>query len=59
MIRFIADGGLFMIPLGLMGLVILLLGGERLFSLFVKKDHAAETSSGAFSLCGSWGRRRR
>ena len=41
MIRFIADGGLFMIPLGLMGLVILLLAGERIFSLFIKRDHSA------------------
>ncbi len=40
MIRFILDGGLFMIPLGLMGLTILLLAGERIFSLYIKKDHS-------------------
>ena len=40
MIAFMLDGGLFMIPINLAGLAILLLGLERLYSLFIKKDHA-------------------
>lgn len=40
MIRFFAEGGLFMIPLNLMGLTILVLAGERIFSLYIKKDHS-------------------
>jgi hypothetical protein len=40
MIRFFVEGGFFMIPLNLMGLAILVLAGERIFSLYIKKDHS-------------------
>jgi len=40
MIEFFAEGGFFMIPLNLMGLAIVVLAGERAFSLWVKKDHS-------------------
>jgi hypothetical protein len=40
MISFFSEGGFFMIPLNLMGLAILILIGERVFSLFIKKDHS-------------------
>lgn len=39
MIRFFVEMGYFMIPLNLMGLAILILAGERVFSLYIKKDH--------------------
>ena len=42
MLQIILDGGFFMIPLNLAGLAILMLFGERLYSLFVKKDHRHE-----------------
>lgn len=40
MIKFFAEMGLFMFPLNLMGLAILILAGERVFSLYIKKDHS-------------------
>ncbi len=40
MIRFFAEMGFFMYPLNLMGLAILFLAGERIFSLYIKKDHS-------------------
>lgn len=41
MFSLFVGGGLFMIPLGLIAVLLLLLAGERLVSLFVKKDHSA------------------
>lgn len=40
MIEFIAGGGFFMIPINVAGIAVLLLGLERLYSLFIKKDHS-------------------
>lgn len=40
MLEFMLDGGLFMIPLNAIGLAILILGGERIVSLYLKKDHS-------------------
>lgn len=40
MLKFLLSGGYFMIPLNLMGLAILVLGGERIFSLYIKRDHS-------------------
>jgi biopolymer transport protein ExbB/TolQ len=40
MLSFFVGGGIWMIPLSLMGLAILLTAGERLFSVFIKKDHS-------------------
>jgi uncharacterized membrane protein (UPF0136 family) len=40
MLRFFTDMGFFMYPLNLMGLAILFLAGERVFSLYIKKDHS-------------------
>ena len=42
MIDFLASGGFFMIPINLAGLAILWLGIERIYSLFIKKDHSQE-----------------
>lgn len=41
MIDFMLSGGFFMLPLNLAGLAIVVLGVERIYSLFVKKDHSA------------------
>ncbi len=41
MLDFLSSGGFFMIPLNVMGLAILILAGERTFSLYIKKDHRA------------------
>lgn len=41
MIEFIASGGFFMIPINLAGIAVLFLGIERIYSLFIKKDHSA------------------
>ena len=40
MLEILADGGIFMIPINLMGLAVIVLAVERTFSLFVKKDHS-------------------
>jgi len=40
MIQFILEGGFFMIPINVAGLVIVVLTVERVYSLFVKKDHS-------------------
>ena len=40
MLEFMRDGGHFMVLLNLLGVVILILGVERVYSLFLKKDHA-------------------
>lgn len=42
MLNFFTDMGLFMYPLNLMGFAILFLAGERIFSLYIKKDHREE-----------------
>jgi len=42
MIEFLASGGLFMIPINLAGIAIVFLGIERIYSLFIKKDHSQE-----------------
>jgi len=42
MLEFVLNGGFFMIPLNLAGLAIIVLGIERIYSLFLKKDHAPE-----------------
>ena len=40
MINFLLDGGFFMIPINLMGLAIIFFGFERIYSLYIKKDHS-------------------
>ena len=40
MIEFFQQGGLIMVLLNLMGLAMLMIVGERIFSLFIKKDHS-------------------
>ena len=40
MLELIAEGGIWMIPLNLAGLAIVLLGVERVYSLYVVKNHA-------------------
>jgi hypothetical protein len=40
MIQLILEGGIFMIPINLAGIAILVLAVERVYSLFIKKDHS-------------------
>ena len=40
MIQLILDGGVWMIPINIVGLAILILGLERIYSLYIKKDHS-------------------
>ncbi|MBN1946605.1 MAG: MotA/TolQ/ExbB proton channel family protein [Bradymonadales bacterium] len=40
MVGFFLDGGLFMIPITLAGIAMLFVAGERIFSLYLKRDHA-------------------
>jgi hypothetical protein len=40
MVSFIVSGGIWMIPICLMGLAILGIAGERIFSVFLEKDHS-------------------
>lgn len=45
MYKFFAEMGFFMIPLNLMGLAILVLTAERIFSIYIRKDERAANLS--------------